>query len=146
MPTKVLSMFQPAPCAGPPSCETPQIAPAGHRFESAPSTEGPWITVPTQVQKHPSTVDCEILSVNADGTPKYPGLDFTKGDCYGLTVQYADTDTHLRAKAYAIVDRVEVTAVSNVWPLPETNVGLSFWLLVFAIMAFVGTDRPTRRS
>lgn len=139
MPTKVLSMFQPAPVP-------PQVAPAGFRFESAPAVGGPWIAVPTQVQPLTDTVDCEILALTANGTPKYPAVDFKKGDCYGLTVQYAATDTHLRAKAYALVNGVEEVAVSNVWPLPEANVGLSFWLLVFAIMAFVGTDRPTRRG
>ena len=130
-------MFQPAPVA-------PQVPPVGFIFEAAPSSGGPWIVQPVALQRLQSTIDCEYLSLNPDGTTKYPNVDFTEGDCYGVTTTVTGTDTHLRAKAYALIDQVQVTKVSNIWPLPETNVGLSFWLLVFAIMAFVGTDRPTQ--
>jgi hypothetical protein len=133
MPDKVIMMFQPDPIA-------PQIAPDGFTFEAAPSSGGPWIPQSVTLQKLWSTIDCELLTLNLDGTAKYPGVNFTMGDCYRGFTTVTPTDTHLRARAYALVDNTEVTVMSNVIPLPEPHVGAWFFLMVLAWVALIGYE------
>jgi hypothetical protein len=145
LPLKALAMFQPFPC---PSCNPPRIPPTGFSFEAAPAIGGPWIVVPGALQPSQDPTGCEYLSINHDGTHRFPLVDFTAGDCLGVIATVADTDTHLRATAVASGLNsegavVQYAAVSNVQALPEPNPLTSFLVLFLVLILLInGEGKP----
>lgn len=115
------------------------MPPDGHYLQTGPTVGGPWFMQPAAILASDSTVDCEVLSRAPDGTPLYPGVDFTDGTCFRVEATVPDTDTHGRVVAYSIDftnsgEALIVEVPSNVIPLPEPDGawGTIGWVLLVA--------------